>query len=120
VTYRSLRGIARTDLAAPARGYRVDLGADVTLTGEKCAGPVGPWLLTFAGSVSEDSFTISFDGTLTFQIDADLTGMYQVDLRGTAEDLPPILAAALTFTGGGSAVFVGTASVEDLRSARSS
>jgi hypothetical protein len=106
VTFRSLRGIGRTDLVVPARGYRVELGEEVTLTGEKCGGPAGPWLLTFAGSVDADGMAVSFNGTLTLEINADLTGTYQVDLRGTADGLPPMLAAALTFTGGGSAVFV--------------
>jgi hypothetical protein len=105
VELRSLRGIGRTDIYVPARGYHVELGDTVTISGDKCDGFTGLWPLVFAGTVSEQGISIVFDGTLDITVNADQSASYELDLRGTAEGFP-MLTASLTFQGGGAAVFV--------------
>jgi hypothetical protein len=105
VEMRSLRGIGRTEVYVPARGYHVELGDTVTISGDKCDGFTGLWPLVFAGTVSEQGISIVFDGTLDITVNADQSASYELDLRGTAEGFP-MLTASLTFQGGGAAVFV--------------
>jgi hypothetical protein len=103
--FRSLRGIARTEIEVPARGYHVELGDTITISGDKCDGFTGVWPLVFAGTVSEQGISIVFDGTLDITVNADMSATYALDLKGTAEGFP-MLTASLTFVGGGAAVFV--------------
>lgn len=105
VAFRSLRGIATTDIEVDARGFRVALGDTVTISGGKCDGYTGLWPLVFAGTVSEEGVSVVFDGTLDITVNADLSATYSLDVRGVAEGLP-MLTAALSFVGGGAAVFV--------------
>lgn len=108
VEFRSFRGVAESNVAIPARGYKVELGdpAGLTLTGAKCDGPVGAWNLVMGGTVTDAGFTVVFAGTLDFVVAEDLSATYQVSLRGTAEGLPAAMSAALDFDGQGTARFV--------------
>ena len=45
VEFRSLRGIATTDIEVDARGFRVAVGDTVAISGDKCAGYTGLWPL---------------------------------------------------------------------------
>ena len=104
VEFRSLRGIATTDIEVDARGFHVELGDTVTISGCKCDGYTGLWPLIFARTVSEEGASVVFDGTLGITVNADLSATYSLDVRNVAEGLP-MLTAELSFVGG-AAVFV--------------
>jgi hypothetical protein len=105
---RSCRGVARGQWSVDARSYRVAVGGEnqLTLTGAKCDGPAGLWTLVFGGVVNDAGFEVTFSGTLVFEVAADLSATYSVDLSLDATNLPPELSAQLGISGGGSAVFV--------------
>jgi hypothetical protein len=105
---RSCRGVATGQGNVDARGYVVAVGGpnQVSLSGTKCEGPVGTWNLVFGGVVNDGGFEVTFSGFVNFEVAADLSATYVVDMRLDASNLPPALAAQLGISGGGTARFV--------------